>query len=47
MFITLPKVFASMGVGYGDWNLFLCIGTSCSTDKCSLSDGDKRIYIPG
>ena len=25
----------------------LCISTSCSSNKCDLTFGDKRIYLPG
>ena len=36
---------------YGRWKAgwypVLHIGTSCSSDKCNLTSGDKRIYIPG
>ena len=38
MFITIPKVFASMGLGIPDRNFILCAGTLCGTDKFDCSD---------
>ncbi len=40
MFITLPKVFASMKFGG-------VIGTICGINLSNLPDGDDRIYLPG
>lgn len=47
MFITLPKVFASMGIGTGAGILFFDACITGGTDKCCFTDGDKRFHIHG
>ena len=47
MFITIPKVFASMGLGTLDWYSVFCIGALCGTDKLHCPDRKCSIYLPG
>ena len=47
MFITIPKVFASMGLGTPDWYSVFCIGALCSADKFYCVDRKCSIDISG
>ena len=47
MFITIPKVFASMGLGTPVGILFFRIGALCSADKFYCVDRKCSIDISG
>lgn len=47
MFITLPKVFASMKFGGAIGTIFFPAGILRGFDIRNLPDGDHRIHLPG